>query len=104
MTKKQRSEMREIIAIELGEGKSKIKRTYYTVLGLSKRLPGKKGKNTSPNTIYKYLEEGMPHFNHAGLQLFPIEKLADILNWLEDRKTPKQLEIERRNRRFYAPN
>lgn len=104
MTKERKSKMREIITIEIGEGENKIKRQYYTVLGLAKRLPGKKGETTSPNTIYGYLAEAnpIPSFPHAGMHLFAVDKLPAILDWLEGRETPKQLKMRKRNAKLYA--
>lgn len=94
MTKKQREGMpleRELNGVR-----------YYTLWGMCEQVPGRtSGSRLSPNQLLKYVKEGCPCFEHAGVLLFE-KDLTEFYNWLRRRKPLRQIKAQERLRRIYG--
>lgn len=104
MRKEQERNLSREVIMEIGEGENKIEVPCYTVLGLAETMKSKKGKKLSPDYIYRSVKRGMPHVPYAGMRLFPKDKefMSKVLEWHLNYKSPKQREIEVRNKRLYS--
>ena len=61
-------------------------KTFWTVWGMAKQLPGKKkGSTTSFDMMLIYIKEGCPCFEHAGRVFFDKDMTA-FLEWLTKRR------------------
>lgn len=75
---------------------------YYTLWGVCEQVPGRTaGSRLSPNQLLKYVKEGCPCFEHAGMLLFE-KDLTGFYNWLRQRKPERQIKAQERLRRIYG--
>ena len=75
---------------------------FYTLWGLCEQVPGRTaGSRLSPNQLLKYVKEGCPCFEHAGMLLFE-KDLTGFYNWLRQRKPLRQIKAQERLRRIYG--
>ncbi len=96
MTRKQRESM--ALEKQLGDV------SYYTLWGMCAQIPGRTaGSRLSPNQLLKYVKEGCPCFEHAGMLLFE-KDLTGFYNWLRQRKPLRQIKAMARAGRIYARN
>ena len=64
--------------------------TFYTLWGMSEQIEGRKaGSHITVNTLLRYVREGCPCFEHAGVLYFQ-KDLKPFMAWLVQRKPERQ--------------
>ncbi|MGN0024163.1 MAG: hypothetical protein ACI351_01880 [Candidatus Avelusimicrobium sp.] len=75
---------------------------FYTVWGMCSKIEGRNaGSHLSITQLLKYVKEGCPCFEHAGMLLFE-QDLTGFMEWLRKRKAARQIKAQERIRRIYG--
>lgn len=75
---------------------------FYTVWGMCSKIEGRNtGSRLSITQLLKYVQEGCPCFEHAGMLLFE-KDLSAFMKWLRKRKAERQVKSQERIRRIYG--
>lgn len=76
--------------------------SFYTVWGMCEKIEGRtRGSKLSICQLLKYVKDGCPCFEHAGMLLFE-KDLSNFMAWLRQRQPARQIKAQERIKRIWG--